>query len=198
MATLLLVVVGFGTLLLTYAFVRHLRRSSRRLIEARENCEKTWSDIEVLLQRRHSELEQLIDLTNEHVAHEREMVDDILGARKGIVEAQTPEEAADIVVSLVEATQEIYTLSDEYPELESNDRFEELSESIRRLEQRLENRREQYNEAVSAYNSLVRSFPESIFASYYGFTPRSTYTADPEAHRGLDVSERMDVTSDAE
>lgn len=187
------VVAGFVGLIVAYSVVRYLGQAQSRLLAAHENCEKTWADIEVLLERRQRELEQLIDLTNEHVSHERDLLAGIVDARERIVEAQTPEEAADIAVSLRETTQEVYTLSDEHPDLASNERFEELSSSIQRLEQRLENRREQYNEAVATYNALLYTVPESAFANYHGLSRREPFVASYEAHEGLEVGERLGV-----
>lgn len=189
------VVVGFAALIVAYSVVRYLGRAQTRLLEAHENCEKTWADIEVLLERRRSELENLIDLTNEHVTHERDLLADVVDARERIVEAQSADEAADVAVSLREATQEVYTLSEEHPELASNERFDELSRSMQRLEQRLEDRREQYNEAVATYNTLRYTVPESVFASYHGLDRREPFVASYRAHEEFAVGDRLDVRS---
>ncbi|MDF9744947.1 LemA family protein [Natrinema salsiterrestre] len=185
-------IAGFGALVVGYSVVRYLSHAQARLAEAHERCEKTWADIEVLLERRRSELEQLIDLTNEHVSHERDLLEGLIEAREGAIDAQSPEEAASVAVSLRETAREVYALSDEYPELASNDRFEELSDSIQRLEQRIEDRRERYNEAVAAYNVLLNTFPESVFAARRGFTRRQPFVASRGAHEGVDVGDRLD------
>lgn len=190
-----LVVGGFAVLVVAYSVVRYLGQAQARLMEAHERCEKTWGDVEVLLERRHSELENLIDLTNEHVTHERDLLADVVDARERIVESQSPAEAAEVAVSLRETAREVYTLSDEHPDLASNERFDELASSVQRLEQRLENRREQYNEAVATYNALLYTFPESAVANYHGLTRREPFVASYSAHEGLDVDERLDVRS---
>ncbi|WP_226480692.1 LemA family protein [Natrinema amylolyticum] len=187
------VLLGFAVLVVGYSVVRYLGHAQTRAVEAHERCEKTWADIEVLLERRQSELEQLIDLTNEHVAHERDLLAGLVDARERAIEAQSPEEAAAVAVSLRETTREVYALSDEHPELASDDRFAELSDSIQRLEQRLEDRREQYNEAVAAYNALLNTFPESVFAGRQGFTRREPFVASRSAREGVDVGDRLDV-----
>jgi len=191
----LYVVVGFVVILLLYSLFRYVSEAQRRLIEARERCDKAWSDIEVLIERRHSELQQLVDLTNEHVSHEKEMIDDILDARGKSVKTKTPEAAAEFLNSLRDATDEIHSLADENPELASTDRFEELSESITDLEQRLENRREQYNAAVATYNARVQSFPESYFAKRHGFTRKEPFEASEDAKSGFELRDRLDVTA---
>lgn len=193
MSAFLLVVFGFGAVLLLYSIVRYLRRTQERVLTARERCEKAWSDIEVLIERRHSELEDLIDVTNEHVSHERELLNDVLDSRTEAIEAGNPDQAANILLSLRQATDEVFSLAKDHPELESNKRFDELAESIRELEQRLENRREVYNAAVSSYNALLDAYPESYFADRQGLEPREPFEASAAAKEGFEVRERLEV-----
>jgi LemA protein len=90
----------------------------------------------------------------------------------------------------------VYTLSEEYPELRSNVRFDELTDSIRTLEQRIESRREQYNDAVSTYNARLERMPERFVADYRGFDRRIPFVASSDARDGVDVSERLSLSSD--
>ncbi|WP_249361552.1 hypothetical protein [Haloterrigena sp. H1] len=64
-------------------------------MEANERCENTWADVEVLLERRRSELEQLVDLTNEHVAHERDLLAGIVDALEAQSKPSHPMERDD-------------------------------------------------------------------------------------------------------
>ncbi|WP_181685037.1 LemA family protein [Halorhabdus salina] len=191
----LLVVLGFVAILLLYSLLRYVREARLRLIEARERCHKNWSDIEVLIERQHSELQQLGDLTNEHVSHETALLETILEKNGKRIKTKTPEAAAEFINSLREASDEIHSLAEEYPELASADRFEELSESIVDLEQRLENRREQYNAAVAAYNARLQSFPESYFADQLGYSRREPFEASERAQEEVELRDRLDVTT---
>ncbi|PSP75700.1 LemA family protein [Halobacteriales archaeon QS_1_68_20] len=196
MSTFAVVVVGFALLVLLYSLVRYLGSAHNNLVEARERCEKAWSDVDVLLERRAEEVGRLADVAREHVSHEREVLEDVMEARKRAIEAQHPEEAADAMVALRESVENVYDLAGEYPELASSERLDELTTSIRTIEQRLENRREQYNEAVSAYNARLNKVPEWFVASYYGFERRTPFVASADARDGVNVSERLDLSAD--
>lgn len=196
MNTFATVVVGFAVLLVGYSAVRYLGAAHNNLVEARERCEKAWSDIDVLLERRSEEVGNLVDVTREHVAHDRDVLRDVMDARERIVEVQHPDEAADVSVELQSALKEIYELSDEFPELRSNDRFDELTDSIRTLEQRIETRREQYNDAVSTYNARLDRVPERFIADRRGLDRRVPFVASSDARDGIDVSERLDLSGD--
>ncbi|WP_267639684.1 LemA family protein [Haloarchaeobius amylolyticus] len=195
MNTFVLVVAGFGVALVGYSLFRYLGSAHNNLVESRERCQKTWSDVEVLLERRAEELGNLADLTKQHVSHEKDVLEDVLEARERAIEAQSPEEAQEALVVLRESAQELYDLSSEYPELDSSDRFDDLARSIERLEQRLENRREEYNEAVAAYNSRLNQVPERFIADYRNYRRREPFVASAEAHEGVDLDDRLDLAS---
>lgn len=196
MSTFAAVVVGFIVLLVGYSAVRYLGAAHNNLVEARERCEKAWSDVDVLLERRAEEVGNLVDVTGEHVSHERDVLRDVMDARERAIEVQNPDQASKAAVAMRESLEEVYALSDEYPELRSSDRFDELTDSIRTLEQRIENRREQYNDAVSTYNARLDRVPERFVADLRGFDRRVPFVASADAREGIDVRERLDISSD--
>ncbi|SEN64418.1 LemA protein [Halorientalis persicus] len=190
------VVLGFGLVVLAYSVVKYLGSAHNNVVEAHERCEKAWSDIDVLLERRAGEVGDLIDLTREHVSHEQDVLEDVIEARERVVEASNPDEAADAVVALRSSLDEVYDLSTEYPDLASSERFDELSDSIRTIEQRIENRREQYNDAVRAYNTRLKRVPERFVADYYGYTSKTPFVASASAREGVDVGDRLSLSDE--
>lgn len=191
MSTFVLVVVGFGIVLGVYSVVKYLGAAHNNLVDARERCEKAWSDVDVLLERRAEEVGNLVDVAREHAAHERDVLDDVVEARQQALEAQNPEEAEAALLAIEDSVEDVYALGDEYPELRSSERFEELTSSIRTLEGRLENRREQYNEAVRSYNARLQKVPERFVADYRGFRRREAFVASADARDGVDVGDRL-------
>lgn len=190
------VLVLFAVLLGAYSVVRYLGAAHNNLVETRERCEKAWSDVDVLLERRAEEVGSLVDVTREHVSHEREVLEDVMAARERVVEVQTPEQATEAVVAMRDSLEEVYALSEEYPELDSNERFDELTDSVRTLEQRIETRREQYNDAVRTYNARLDRVPERFVADFRGFERRTPFEASADAREGVDVSERLSLADD--
>lgn len=190
------VLVLFAILLTVYSIVKYLGSAHNNLVEARERCEKAWSDVDVLLERRAEEVGKLVDVTKEHVSHEREVLQKVMDARERVIDVQNPEQAIEAVVAMRDSLEEVYALSDEYPELRSNKRFDELTDSIRTLEQRLETRREQYNDAVNTYNARLERIPERFIADYRGYDRRTPFVASADARKGIDVEERLSLSDD--
>lgn len=191
MVTYVDVVVGFGVLLLAYSTVRYLGSAHNHLVEARENVERTWGNVETLLQRRHDEVTELVDLAREHVDIEQDVLAEVFVARERLVEADTPKEQALADVKIRRAVDEIYQLSDDYPDLRADEHFEELRDTISELEQRLENRREYYNEAAARYNARLDRFPETVFATTRDYERREPFAADEAAREAVDIGERL-------
>lgn len=185
------VVAGFAIIVLTYSVVRYLGAAHNNLVDARQQVDRTWSNVEVLLQRRYDEVTKLVDLTREHVSLEQDVLAEVLVARERLVEADTPTERALADVKVRQAVDQLYQLSDDYPDLQADDHFTNLRETISHLEQRLEDRREYYNEAVSRYNARLDRFPETVFATARGYQPKEPFVADEEAADGVDVRERF-------
>ena len=143
-----LLVVGFGAVLVVWLVASYFRRSHDALVEARENCETAWSNVEVLLQRRYDEVGNLIDIASEYMDMERDVLAGVVEARESTVEASTPAEAAEAEVEIRESVREFYSLAEEMPKLRTDEKFADVRDSLREIEQRLENRREYYNDAV--------------------------------------------------
>lgn len=189
-----LLVVGFGAVLVVWLVASYFRRSHDALVEARENCETAWSNVEVLLQRRYDEVGNLIDIASEYMDMERDVLAGVVEARESAIEAGTPAEAAEAEVEIRESVREFYSLAEEMPELRTDEKFADVRDSLREIEQRLENRREYYNDAVRQYNTLLEKVPERYVAARRGYDSREYFEADEAAKGEFSVRERLRET----
>jgi LemA protein len=185
------VVGAFATVLVGWLVLSYLRRAHDHLVDARENCEAAWSNVEVLLQRRHDEVGNLVEIAGEYVDLEREVLAGVVEAREAAIEANAPEEAAVAEAEIRDSIQEFYSLAEEMPELRSDEKFEDVRDSLQEVEQRLENRREYYNDAVRRYNALLEKVPERYVAARRGYEPRDPFEADEAAKTDFSVAERL-------
>ena len=81
-------------------------------------------------------------------------------------------------------------LQENYPDLKSNTNFLALQSQLEGTENRITIARRDYNGAVQQYNTLIRTFPNSIGAKvFYGAKPMQTFEATaPNAQRAPTVS----------
>jgi LemA protein len=85
-------------------------------------------------------------------------------------------------------TLSLQRLQEAYPELRSNANFTTLMSQLEGTENRITIARRDYNAAVQAYNTEIRTFPSVIGARViYGSEPMTPFEAEAGAERAPDV-----------
>ena len=79
---------------------------------------------------------------------------------------------------LTQAIIPLQRLQEAYPDLKSNQNFLALQDQLEGTENRINSSRRDYNEAVQAYNTRIRTFPDAIGAKiFYGAKPKVPFEA---------------------
>ncbi|HXG81510.1 MAG TPA: LemA family protein [Sphingomicrobium sp.] len=79
-----------------------------------------------------------------------------------------------------------------YPQLQSQGRFADLMVALEGTENRIRTQRRDYNEAVRAYNTTIRTFPDAIGAKiFYGAKPKVPF----EAAAGAQEAPKVDFNA---
>ena len=128
------------------------------LIHVKENIKKSWANIDVLLMQRSDEIPKLIKVLKSFAKHEKTMFDNVMVARKSYLGANSITEKADADNQISDTLKSVFALSEDYPELRSNDNFLNLQDRISGLESEIADRREFYNETVNNYNIRINLF----------------------------------------
>jgi len=140
-----------------------------RLVHAEELCGNALSQIGVQQSSRWDALNALADLTKGYSEHEYQTLLDAISARKS-VGAKTP--AAEVQQQedmLTQSFGRIHALAEAYPDLKSNTIYLETMDSVRDFEEKVRMSRMIYNDTVTKYNRLVRTFPGSLVAKSLNF-----------------------------
>ncbi|EMA29533.1 LemA family protein [Haloarcula japonica] len=185
------IVGGFCVLLTVWLIGSYFRRAHDNLVEARESCDAAWGNVEVLLQRRHDQVGNLIEIADEYMSMEQNVLAGMVEARESAIDASTPAEAAMAQVDVRESVREFYSIAEETPELRTDEKFDDVRDALETIEQRLENRREYYNDTVRRYNALLQQIPERYLAAHRGYKPRDSFEADEAAKGEFSVRDRL-------
>lgn len=80
-------------------------------------------------------------------------------------------------------------IQERYPQLQSQARFADLMVALEGTENRIRTQRRDYNVAVQAYNTRIRTFPDAIGAKiFYGAKPKVAFQAEAGAEKAPDVN----------
>jgi LemA protein len=100
---------------------------------------------------------------------------DIANARAGMLNAQGPQQKIAANGQLDSAIGRLLLLTENYPQLKSNEEFLRLQDELAGTENRIKVSRRTYNETLRDYNTFVREFPNSIWAGILGFHSNEAY-----------------------
>jgi LemA protein len=140
-----------------------------------EQAEAELNDLNSAYQRRADLIPNLVRTVEAAGIQERTTLREVTEARSRATSIQlTPEVLADpqaranfdaAQTQLTGALSRLLVVSENYPQLQTNQNFRDLQQQIESTENRINISRQDYNEAVRRLNTEMRTFPGSIWAS---------------------------------
>jgi len=149
-----------------------------------EQAAQAKQQIEVQLQRRADLVPNLVNTVKGYAQHEEAVFTQVANARAGLagaIRTGDPQQQAAADAQLTGALGRLLAISEAYPQLKADQTFLRLQDELAGTENRIAVSRSDYNNAVNAYNSYIRTFPQKITASLTGAKPRVYYDATPGA-----------------
>jgi LemA protein len=180
----MLAVLGFlGILVLGLLMVGCSFVTAKNQMVAKDQAVKTaWSEVDVQLERRADLIPNLVETVKGYTKEESTVFGDIANARAGMLNAQGP--AAKIAANgqLDGAIGRLLLLTENYPQLQSNQQYLRLQDELSGTENRIAVSRKRYNDALQDYNTFILSFPNSIWAGMAGYQQNNArFEASPSA-----------------
>ena len=152
---------------------------------AEENAKARWADVQNNYQRRADLIPNLVATVKAAGAQEKSILVEVTQARASA--SQVKISGADLTdpakVAAYEKAQtglslSLQRLQEAYPELKSQANYTTLMSQLEGTENRIRISRKDYNDAVQAYNTRIRTFPDAIGAKvFYGAKPMVPFQA---------------------
>jgi LemA protein len=153
------------------------------LVAKNEAVKSTWSQVDVVLQRRADLIPNLVDTVKGITKQEQTVFGEIAQARSQLLSASAPADKIAANQRLDGALGRLLAISENYPQLKSNENFLRLQDELAGTENRIAVERKRYNDTLQDYNTYVQQFPNSLFAPGLGFKPNTAYFTASEASR---------------
>lgn len=134
-----------------------------------EAVRTAWSDVDTQLQRRADLIPNLVETVKGFTKEESSVFGEIAQARQGYMNAQSPKDKIAANGQIDQSLMKLLVLTENYPQLKSNEQFLRLQDELAGTENRITVSRRRYNDTLRDYNTYVRQFPNSIWAGIAGF-----------------------------
>jgi LemA protein len=157
--------------------------AKNQIVKLDETVKSNWAQVDVVLQRRADLIPNLVETVKGFAAHEEIVYGDIAKARSELMNAKTPQDKIAANGQLDSALSRLLVIVENYPQLKSNENFMRLQDELAGTENRIAVERKRYNDSIQEYNTFIRQFPNSIFASWGGFKQNDAYFKATEASR---------------
>ena len=148
------------------------------LVQLQVNLDKAWGNIDVLLKQRHDEVPNLVACVQGYMKFERSTLENVTRARADAMAAQGVGDKAKADQALGSAVQDIFAVAEKYPDLKAGGNFLALQKRLTGLENEIADRREFYNDSVTALNTRIQQFPDLVLAGWMKLAPREFFKAD--------------------
>src|SRR5581483_2840466 len=149
------------------------------LVRRRNRVDATWSDVEVLLRRRHDLVPNLVSAVQGYAAHESATFQAVTAARAAATGASGPRGAGSAEAQLTVGVRRLFAVAEAYPDLKASAAFVDLQQKLTATEDGLEHARQFYNDAVYGYNNAIQRLPGALLAGPLGFRERPFFQAGP-------------------
>ena len=148
------------------------------LIELKNDIDKAWANIDVLLKQRHDELTNLVAVCKGYMEYERDTFEKVAQARSQYNQAVTVGQKAQADQSMTQATHGLFAVAENYPNLKASNNFLQLQQRITELESQIADRREFYNDCVNTYNVRIQQAPDMVVAGWMNLKPRQMFKVE--------------------
>jgi LemA protein len=157
------------------------------LVRLRNDIDKAWANIDVLLKQRHDELPKLIETCKGYMQYEQKTFQLITEARTAFMRANTVAEKAQADNLITGALRSLFAVAENYPELKANNDFMQLQNRISELEEKIADRREFFNDDVNTYNIRIQQLPDVFIAGMMGLQRKDLFKVTEEDRRDVEV-----------
>jgi len=156
-----------------------------------EQVKSAWSEVLNQYQRRADLIPNLVATVKGFAAQEQQVLLGVTEARAKVGSIQaTPELVNDPEAfkkfqaaqgELTSALSRLLVVTENYPQLKSDQNFRDLQAQLEGTENRITVARNRYIQAVQNYNITVRSFPGNLTAMMFGYKPKPNFSVENEA-----------------
>ncbi len=162
------------------------------LINLRNNIDKAWANIDVLLKQRSDLIPNLVETVKGYKAYEKEVLEEIARLRTSMMSAEGPAAKAKASDAISASLKSIFAVAENYPQLKASENFLKLQEQLSSIENQIADRREFYNDSVMLFNTRIHSIPDMIFASLLGFRDKEYFKAEGGERESVKVDMNQD------
>lgn len=188
----LIFAIGFGLVIMFGGFWACSKRNS--FVSLREDAKAQWQQVESQYQRRMDLIPNIVASVKGEANFEKTTLESVVSARASATQVKVNlDDMTDESIAKYKAAQgelsnalgRLLMVTENYPNLKSNQAFSDLRVELEGCENRIATERMKYNNVSKDYNKALQLFPGSLMAG--GFSPMPYFEAEAGAEKAPKV-----------
>ena len=155
------------------------------LIALKNRVVNAWKQIDVQLKRRHDLIPNLVNTVKGAMDFERSTLEAVISARNKAVSATGVRATAQAEGELTQALGRLFALTENYPDLKSNQNVLQLQEELTSTENKISFARQLYNDTATEYNTKQMQFPTNLVAGLAKASPAELWQIEDAGERAV-------------
>jgi len=166
--------------------------SYNRLVKLSQATDSQWAQVQNVYQRRADLIPNLVSTVSGAANFEKSTLTEITQARASVGQIKidpntAPTDPAKLAQfdqaqgQLSSALSRLLVVVERYPNLTATENFRDLQAQLEGTENRISVERRDFNQAVQAYDTAIKSFPAVLYAGAFGFQYKPYFSATPGA-----------------
>jgi LemA protein len=155
------------------------------LVALKNRVANAWKQIDVQLKRRHDLIPNLVNTVKGSMDFERSTLEAVISARNRAVSATGVQATAKAEGELTQALGRLFALTENYPDLKSNQNVLQLQEELTSTENKIGFARQAYNDTATEYNTRQMQFPTNLVAGMAKASAAELWEIQDSAERAV-------------
>ena len=174
-----------------------LKSTYNTMVTQDESVGAAWSNVENQYQRRSDLIPNLVNTVKGYAEHEKSTLDAVISARAKATQmtvdiedlsSESLKEYQKAQGEISSALGRLLAITENYPDLKANENFQTLMAQLEGTENRISVERRNFNDVAKQYNTTIRTFPQNIIASLFGFEKRPYFEASEGSEKAPEVT----------
>lgn len=179
--------IGGGIVLFLVIIFFWITGQYNGMVTLNEEVNNAWAKVQSDYQRRSDLIPNLVETVKGAAVQEKSILLGVTEARAKVGQLSvTPEilnnpqafkqfqQAQD---GLSSALSRLMVVNENYPQLKSNQNYQDLMGQLEGTENRIKKSRDDFNDVVKGFNQTIKKFPAVLFAGLFGFAPKQYFEA---------------------
>jgi LemA protein len=158
--------------------------SYNNMVQKNETVTAQWQQVENQYQRRMDLIPNIVSTVQGQADFEKSTLQSVIEARAQATQIKLDPSKLDeaslqkfqeVQDKLSSSLSRLLAVSEQYPNLQTNQGFSELRTELEGCENRIANERMKFNITAQEFNTYIQQFPKNIWAGMFGFSKRAYF-----------------------